>query len=292
MTNMQAWLDRARAVLEMPLLSLGSTQITLWLVAYLVFFAVLLFWVAKWVQNLAEKVLSRTSLDIAVRQAAGTLARYLLLLIGLLVILQTAGIDLTTLNVLAGALGIGVGFGLQNVISNFFSGLIIMFERPIKIGDRIEVNDVEGDVIEIGARSTVVMTNDNIAIIVPNSKFITENVVNWMYNDGKVRFRVPVGVSYGSDVRKVEKVLLEVAAQEKEVLRDPPPAVRMTGFGDSALEFELRVWSDSQVHRKGWLVSALNMAIHERFREQGIEIPFPQRDLHIRSGGPATPQAE
>ncbi|MDP1672173.1 MAG: hypothetical protein Q8L65_03535, partial [Burkholderiales bacterium] len=107
MTNMQAWLDRARAVLEMPLLSLGGTQITLWLMAYLVFFAVLLFWVAKWVQNLAEKVLSRTSLDIAVRQAAGTLARYLLLLIGLLVILQTAGIDLTTLNVLAGALGIG-----------------------------------------------------------------------------------------------------------------------------------------------------------------------------------------
>ncbi|MDP1672536.1 MAG: mechanosensitive ion channel, partial [Burkholderiales bacterium] len=124
------------------------------------------------------------------------------------------------------------------------------------------------------------------------SKFITENVVTWMYNDGTVRFRVPVGVYSGSDVRKVEKVLLEIAAQEKEVLRDPPPAVRMTGFGDSALEFELRVWSDSQVHRKGWLVSALNMAIHERFREQGIEIPFPQRDLHIRSGGPATPQAE
>jgi small-conductance mechanosensitive channel len=167
-----------------------------------------------------------------------------------------------------------------------------MFERPIKVGDRIEVNDVEGDVIEIGARSTVVLTNDNIAIIVPNSKFITENVVNWMYNDGKVRFRVPVGVSYDSDVRKAEKLLLEVAAQEKDVLRDPPPAVRMTGFGDSALELELRVWSDSQVHRKGLLVSALNMAIHERFRAEGIEIPFPQRDLHIRSGGPAVRQAE
>jgi small-conductance mechanosensitive channel len=284
MTDLQAWLDRARAVLEVPLLSLGETRITLWLLVYLVFFVILLFWVAKRAQILAEKVLGRTGLDLAARHAAGTLARYLLLLIGLLVILQTAGIDLTTLNVLAGALGIGIGFGLQNVVSNFFSGLIIMFERPIKIGDRIVVDDVEGDVIEIGARSTVVVTNDNIAIIVPNGKFITENVVNWKYNDGTVRFRIPVGVAYGSDVRLVERLLLEVASAEREVLANPPPAVRFLAFGENALEFELRAWSSTAVNRKGRLTSALNFAIHERFGEHGIEIPFPQRDLHVRSG--------
>ncbi len=141
----------------------------------------------------------------------GTLARYLMLLIGLLVIVQTAGIDLTTFNVLAGAVGIGVGFGLQNVVSNFIAGIIIMFERPIKIGDRIVVGGVEGNVVEIGARGTTVLNNDNISVIVPNSKFITEDVINWKYNDDKVRFRMPVGVAYGSDARLVERVLLELA---------------------------------------------------------------------------------
>jgi small-conductance mechanosensitive channel len=222
----------------------------------------------------------------------GAITRYVVLLTGLLVIVQTVGIDLTTLNVLAGAVGIGVGFGLQNVISNFISGLIIMFERPIKIGDRIVVDDIEGDVIEIGARSTVVVTNDNIAIIVPNGKFITENVVNWKYNDGTVRFRIPVGVAYGSDVRLVERLLLAAAESEPEVLDEPPPAVRFVAFGESALEFELRAWSTSAVSRKGRLTSALNFAIHDSFREHGIEIPFPQRDLHLRSGVLAVRQAD
>lgn len=285
MNELHAWLNQAIKILETPILTIGKSSITLWSVTYVLVLIVLLFWVAKRVQGLlSDKLLTRTGLDMPARHAVGAIARYLLLLIGLLVIIQTAGIDLTTLNVLAGAVGIGVGFGLQNVISNFFSGLIIMFERPIKVGDRIEINEVEGDVLEIGARATVVLTNDNIAIIVPNSKFITENVVNWKYNDGKVRFRIPVGVSYGSDVRLVEKVLLEVAAAEKDVMKKPPPAVRLMAFGDNALEFELRVWSETQVHRKGVLKSAINLAICDKFREHNIEIPFPQRDLHIRSG--------
>ena len=169
-------------------------------------------------------------------------------------------------------------------VSNFVCGLIIMFERPIKIGDRVAVDKVDGVVTEIGARSTKVLTNDNITIIVPNSKFITENVTNWQYNDPTVRFHIPVGVAYGADVRLVEKLLLQVAAAEPEVLAEPAPAVRLLAFGNSALEFELRAWSSSLVHRKGVLTSALNFAIYEKFREHGIEIPFPQRDLHVRSG--------
>lgn len=183
-----------------------------------------------------------------------------------------------------GAVGIGVGFGLQNVVSNFLAGVIIMFERPIKIGDRIVVGEVEGNVVEIGARGTTVLNNDHIAVIVPNSRFITEDVINWKYNDDKVRFRIPVSVAYGSDARQVERALLELAAANADVLADPPPAVRFIAFGDDGLLFELRAWSTSLVDRKGLLISQLNFAIYERFQREGIEFPFPQRDLHLKSG--------
>jgi small-conductance mechanosensitive channel len=279
------WLDRVRSMLERPLLGTGEGAISLWSILYLAFFVVALFWAARRLQRvLAERVLARTKMDAGARQAAGTVARYVVLLIGLLVIVQTAGIDLTTFNVLAGAIGIGVGFGLQNIVSNFIAGLIIMFERPIKVGDRIEVDQVDGDVIEIGARSTTVLTNDNITIIVPNSRFITETVVNWQYEDKKVRFRIPVSVAYGSDAHRVRELLVEVAREDPDVLEEPPPSVRLMEFGDNGLQFELRAWSSSSVHRRGRLLSALNFAIYDKFNAAGIEFPFPQRDLHIRSG--------
>jgi small-conductance mechanosensitive channel len=287
MESIASWLDGARRLFDIPLFAFGGSQVTPWTVAYVVALVVGLFYLSGWLRRIvAERLLGRSALDPGMRHAAGALTRYLVLLVGLLIILQTAGIDLTTLNVLAGAIGIGVGFGLQNVVSNFFSGLIIMFERPIKLGDRIVVDGIEGDVTEIGARSTTVLTNDNIVIIVPNSKFITENVVNWKYNDQKVRFRIPVSVAYGSDVRLVERALLDAAKAVDGVLDDPPPAVRLLAFGDSGLSFELRAWSTTLVHRRGRLVSALNFAIYEKFAEHGIEIPFPQRDLHLRSMDP------
>lgn len=278
-------MDRLREWLELPLLSAGETRITLWSLAYVVVLVVVLFWGAKRLQRwIAGRLLARSSLDAGARHTAGTLARYTLLAVGVLLIVQTAGIDLTTFHVLAGAIGIGVGFGLQNVVSNFFAGLIIMFERPIKLGDRIELDGVEGDVVEIGARATTVLTNDNIAIIVPNSKFITENVVNWKWNDERVRFRIPVSVAYSSDARRVEALLLEVARAERDVLEEPAPAVRFIEFGDSGLAFELRAWTSSLTHRRGKLVSALNHAIYQRFRAEGIEFPYPARDLRIRGG--------
>ncbi len=290
--TIKGWLAQARQALDVTIVKFGETSITLWSVVYFVVLVALLFWVTKALQGLISKrLLVRTGMDYGARHAVGAIVRYVLLLVGFLVIVQTAGIDLTTFNVLAGAIGIGVGFGLQNVVSNFFSGLIIMFERPIKVGDRIEVDDVEGDVIEIGARATTVLTNDNIAIIVPNSKFITENVVNWEYNDNRVRFRIPVGVAYGSDARKVEELLLEVARENADVLDDPAPVVRLMEFGDSSLNMELRIWSSSLVHRKGRLTSALNFAIYEKFTEHGIVIPFPQRDLHLKSGRLEPPES-
>ena len=277
--------EKIKAILNFPLLPLGEVKITLWTLVYFLVLLLLLFYLTGKIRKLlVERVLVRTKLDVGAQQAIGSISRYVLLMVGLLIILQTVGINLTTLNVIAGAVGIGVGFGLQNIASNFISGLIILFERPIKVGDRIVVGDVEGDVIEIGARSTTVVTNNQIAIIVPNSMFISEPVVNWKYNDPRVRFEIPVGVSYGSDVRLVERLLLEVARENADVLKEPPPDVCFREFGESSLKFVLRVWNHNHVHRKLVLYSALNFAIHDKFKVHGVEIPFPQRDLHIRGG--------
>jgi len=284
MEILRDWFGSVRQVLDIPLLKSGDTELTLWLLIYLIILVVLLFFLTGKLKNwVVNRLLARSHIDVGVRQAIGSILRYVFIVIGFLVILQTAGIDLTALNILAGAVGIGLGFGLQNIANNFISGLIILFERPIKIGDRIEVDDVVGDVVTIGARSTTVVTNDNIAIIVPNSKFISENVINWSYNDRQVRFKIPVGVAYDSDVKLVEKLLLDVARENPDILDTPAPGVRFLEFGDSSLNFELRAWSSSLLHRQGKLMSALNFAILDKFREHGIEIPYPQRDLHLRN---------
>ncbi|HMQ02680.1 MAG TPA: mechanosensitive ion channel [Pyrinomonadaceae bacterium] len=272
-------------LLNYTLFSLGNAQITPLTIAYLfIFSGVLIYLSAKLKNFLVGKLLQRTKLDVGARQAIGTVTRYLVLFVGFLVILQTVGIDLTTLNVIAGAVGIGIGFGLQNIANNFISGLIIMFERPIKVGDRIEVDDVHGEVVGIGARSTSIRTNDNITIIVPNSKFISENVINWSFGDSLIRFRVPVGVGYDSDVDLVSRLMVEAANENNDVVDEPPPSVRFLEFGDSALVFELRAWSRVRLHRPGLFRSNMNFAILQKFRENNIEIPFPQHDIHLRSG--------
>ncbi len=272
-------------LLNYRIFTLGEAQITPLNIIYLLILTGILFWVSNKLKNiLIERVLGRTHLDLGARVAIGTITRYVLLLIGFLIILQTVGINLTTLNVLAGAIGIGVGFGLQNIASNFISGLIILFERPVKVGDRIEIGDVNGKVTGIGARSTTVKTNDNITIIVPNSKFIEENVINWNYENSVIRFRVPIGVAYDSDVKLVKKLLLEVADENVDVLKEPKSAVRLMKFGDSSIDFQLWVWTKEKLHRKAVLISNLNFAIWEKFSANDIEIPFPQTDLHIRSG--------
>jgi small-conductance mechanosensitive channel len=176
---------------------------------------------------------------------------------------------------------------VQNIVNNFISGIIILFERPIKVGDRIVVGEVEGDVVHIGGRSTTVVTNDNITIIVPNAKFITENVINWSHSDRKVRFRIPVTVAYGSDVPLVQRLLLEAAAECPDVLTEPPPGVRLMEFGANGLNFELRAWSTNLIQRGGLFVSNLNLLIYWKFTEHGIEIPYPRRDLRIRDDAPA-----
>jgi small-conductance mechanosensitive channel len=279
------YLDPLFNILNYRIFTLGEAHITPLNIIYLLLLTVLLFWLSNKLKNiLVERVLGRTHLDLGARIAIGTIVRYVLLLVGFLIIIQTVGINLTTLNVLAGAIGIGVGFGLQNIASNFISGLIILFERPVQVGDRIEVGDVNGKVTGIGARSTTVRTNDNITIIVPNSKFIEENVINWSFEDNIVRFRIPVGVAYASDLNLVKRLLLEVAAENKDVLDKPKSAARLMRFGDSSIDMQLWVWTREKLQRKNVLISDLNFAIWEKFRANNIEIPYPQTDLHIRSG--------
>lgn len=268
-----------------PLYTAGQTVITPVTLIYLAVFTVLLFVAtAKLKTWIVERLLVSSRVDIGVRHAIGTIIRYFVVTIGLIIILQTAGIDVSTLTVLFGALGIGIGFGLQNVTNNFVSGLILLFERPIKVGDRIEVGNVHGDVVNISPRATTIVTNDNIAIIVPNAEFISSKVVNWSYTDRNVRFNFPVGVAYHSDPEKVRTILLDVARLHPGVLTDPGPSVLFHEFGESSLNFMLRVWTKDLATVPGVLRSELYFSISRAFKEHGIEIPFPQRDLHIKSG--------
>lgn len=282
METLASIINKTRSFLETPIVTLGNTSITLFEISHLIVLVALLFYLSGKLRSLvADRLLVKTTMELGARQATGTIIRYIVIAVGLVIILQTAGIDLTALNVLAGAVGIGLGFGLQNIVNNFISGIIILFERPIKVGDRIVVGEVDGDVVHIGARSTTVVTNDNISIIVPNSKFITENVVNWSHNDRSVRFRIPVSVAYGSDLALVERVLLEAADENINVLKKPVPEARLMEFGDNGLTFELLAWSDTLMQRKALLVSVLNRTIYMKFSQHRIEIPFPQRDIRI-----------
>jgi small-conductance mechanosensitive channel len=230
-----------------------------------------------------SRVLKRTSLNPGQQYAFAQIAAYLVFLFGLLMGLQWAGVNMSSLVILGGAVGIGVGFGLQNIANNFVSGIILLLERPIQVGDRVEVGDTHGDVVRIAGRSTWIRTNDNVVMIIPNSEFINSHVTNWTANDRQVRFPIPLGVSYGSDPEVVRDVLMEVADNHPDVLTIPPPEILFTGFGDSSLNFELRVWTITRVQYPKELASELYFMIFKAFKEHGIQIPFPQRDLHVKS---------
>ncbi|HCY78040.1 MAG TPA: mechanosensitive ion channel protein MscS [Ignavibacteriales bacterium] len=267
-----------------PIFSLGNFNFSIWTLLYLLLLLFLLFFITsklkKW---FVYKVFAKSNVELGVRIAVATIIRYLIVLIGLFVILQTLGIDLSSVTILAGALGIGIGFGLQNVTNNFVSGLIILFERPIKVGDRIEVGNINGDVKKISLRATQIITNDNISVIVPNSEFISSTVINWSHSDRNIRFNIPVSVSYNEDPEKIRNVLLEVVDANTGILKNPKPEVLFDEYSDSSINFNLRVWTNEYINKPALLKSQLYYEIFKRFRKEGIEIPFPQRDLHIKN---------
>jgi small-conductance mechanosensitive channel len=264
----------------LPAIKLSLLQIFL-LVALLI----AVFWISSRTKRfLFDRLLADSGLDRSLQYAIAQILSNIVLVVGIFIVLENTGIHLAALTVFAGAVGVGVGFGLQNIASNFISGLVILAERPITIGDRVEVAGVIGRVQQIRARSTVIVTSDNIAMIVPNSKFIDSPVTNWHYGDQRVRFRVPVGVAYGSDVNKVQEALIAAAREHSATLSDPDPTAFLEKFGASTIDFELVAWTQEMSHKPRRFRSDLNYLICKHLTAAGIEIPNPQRDIHIRSG--------
>jgi small-conductance mechanosensitive channel len=228
------------------------------------------------------RVLAAAGVARGAQETVGTLLRLVGGTLAAIVVLQAWGIDLRSLALVASVLGVGLGFGLQHLANNLVGGLVIGLERPVKPGDFVSVGDLQGTVERVGSRSVEIITRDRVSILVPNSHFLEQQVINWSHRDPTCRLHVPVGVAYGSDVRAVRAALLEAASGHPDVLADPPPSVALQGFGDSALNFDLEVWTRAP-HRQRQLVSDLNFGIESAFRRHAIEIPFPQRDLRLRS---------
>jgi small-conductance mechanosensitive channel len=273
-----------RAIWETAYFHLGNVPVTPELLAETIVFLFLLTAFTRFVRKfLRSEILIHTSMDQGQRYAIERTAGYAVFAIGLFVGLQIIGLNLSSLAFLGGALGIGIGFGLQNIASNFASGLILLMERPIKVGDRIDVGNLNGDVIRIGGRSTWVRTNDNLVIIVPNAEFTSNKVTNWTANDRKVRFSFPVGVAYGTDLELVRTLLFDLARQHPDVLQEPPPEVLLSSLAESAIGFDLRVWTTAQVQTPSRLKSDLYFEIVRQFAAHGIEIPFAQHDVNIKS---------
>jgi small-conductance mechanosensitive channel len=271
-------------ILSKPLFWIDKHAISAGTLLYIVLAIIILLYLSRKFSNfLTNRIFQRVGMDAASGKTIANISRFIIISLGLIVILQSAGINLSALTVAFGALGVGIGFGLQTITNNFISGIIIVFEKPIKVGDRIELDEVNGKVVNISIRATTVLTNDNVSIIVPNSEFVSSRVINWSHNDKSIRFRFPVGVSYREDPAKVKEVLLQVANENEHVLKSPIPEVFFDEFGDSSLNFNLAVWTSTMIDNRTPLKSQIYFAIFEKFKEHNIEIPFPQRDLHLRS---------
>jgi small-conductance mechanosensitive channel len=274
----------SRHILFHTIVKLGGLAVTPVFLLKAAVFLVMLVTASSLLQRLLlSRVLKHLHVADSLKFALGRFATYAVFLTGLFIGLQSLGVNLNSLVVFGGAVGVGVGLGLQNVVANFVAGIILLVEQPIRIGDRVEVKETLGDVIRIAARSTWIRTNDNVIIIVPNSDFINEAVTNWTANDARIRVGVDVGVGYSSDPAKVREILLTAAREHPEVLDDPAPDVVFTGYGDNSLNFTLRVWTEKRSHTPLVLKSDLYFTLFERFGSAKIELPFPQRDVHLRS---------
>jgi small-conductance mechanosensitive channel len=234
---------------------------------------------------LQRRIAKRAYLDPGLQYTLGRLTQYLIFILGVLLAIKVASptIDLTSIAVIFTALSVGIGFGLQYIAADIASGFILLFERPVRVGDRITIGEDEGDVQSINLRTTVVATNDRISIIVPNSRLVSQRLINWSYGDPRARIAIPVGVATDSDIELVTQTLLKAAADVDNVLLDPPPKVQFLKFGDWSLDFRLLVWTNRpRLHTQ--IRSDINYRIEKLFREARIEIPFPQTELRLRDG--------
>jgi len=292
--ELQLTLQKIWDILNYPLFTVSNRTITP--INFFIFVIILVFgwFVGKYYKKFIYSIRHRYEISHATATLLANMGYYTIITLSFLIALKVIGLDLSSLAIIAGALSVGIGFGLQNIVSNFVSGIILMFERSIKVGDYIQIDEnTRGEVVDISMRSTIIRTNDNINLIIPNQSFIQNNVINWTLGDDIVRFRVPFGVAYGSDVDEVEKVVLESLKNsnihyiKKQPSLDVTPRVTFIEMGDSSLNFELMVWVRGEYARRPRRTrSEFLKMIYKALNKAGIEIPFPQQDLHIKDSVP------
>jgi len=231
---------------------------------------------------LERRIAKRSYIDPGLRYTIARLASYLMIVVGVLFALKMVGVDMTSVAVVFTALSVGIGFGLQYIAADIASGFILLFERPVRVGDRITIGEDEGDVQSIKLRTTLIYTNDRIAIIVPNSRLVSQRVINWSYGDPRARIAIPISVATTSDVNQVTETLVLAAEGVENVLSDPPPKVQFLRFGDYSFDFRLLVWT-RQPSRHPQIKSDINYRIERLFRERGIEIPYPKQEFLLKA---------
>jgi len=272
------------AALNGVALTLGNLRISVLTVVEAVLSLAVLLWIATVVGRVLERrITASNNLTPSLQVLIVKLLKIVLAVIAVLIALQAVGIDLTTFTVLTGAIGVGIGFGLQKIVSNFVSGIIILLDKSIKPGDVLVVGNTYGRVNSLGARFVSVITRDGTEFLIPNETLVTEHVVNWSYSSNQVRLKVPIGIAYRSDVRRAIALCLESADEVERVLKQPKPVCLLMGFGDSTVDLELRFWILDPMSGVSNVKSEVLLHIWDRFHANDIELPFPQRDLHIKT---------
>ena len=262
-------------------LNIGTVSFTIGSILLFILILTISFLISSFISFVLDgDTLKSLKLPKGIPSAISLVIRYFIIAFGFVLALSSLGIDLSKFNLMAGALGLGIGFGLQTVISNFVSGLILIFERPILPGDTVEVNNLLGTVKRIGVRSSTISTFDGAEVVVPNNNLISDDLINWTLSDNIKRVEILIGTTYGSDPNEILNILSEIATDNKDVLKDPPPQVLFSDFGDSSLNFQLRFWVNYEIGLQ--VKSDVSIAVYNKFKELGIEIPFPQQDVYIK----------
>jgi potassium-dependent mechanosensitive channel len=275
-----------------PIIDLGKTRLSLSTVVTAILAAIAIFIGARLLsQSIKTWVLGQSRMDRGMQEAIATLITYAIAILGIVILLQTIGLDLSSLTVLAGVVGLGFGLGLQELAGNFVSGLTLLFEQQIRVGDFVEIDGITGTIERISIRSTILRTTDRRFVIIPNHLFSQKNVINWSYQEPATRVHIPVTIAFGTDTVLVTETLVACARMEPRVLHDPPPVVWFKAFGESAYEFELLVWINQPQNFEP-IKSALNFLIEQELRHRKIEIPFPQRELRLRDASTHWPERD
>lgn len=278
------WLGPTFELLDSAAVKFGDGSFSLLDALLLVVLAAAMVLLGTLVSRLVERrVMAAGDLSIGLRVGVAKVVRFVVIVLAIVVSLNMVGINLTSLAVFSGALGVGLGFGLQRIASNFISGFILIMDRSIRPGDVITIGDSFGWVQELNARYVVVRNRDGVDMLIPNENLITSEVINWSYADKSVRLKVPVDISYEDDPIQAMALLVDVAKGNKRVETSPEPVARLMAFGDSGIELELRVWIGDPQEGLNNISSELNVGIWKAFKQAGITIPFPQRDLHVKS---------